>query len=57
MRYIIGIIAGGILLMGDVGGMENDTLNLVYSLKMMVIGAILIYGCYMREKQTRNKTK
>lgn len=57
MRYIIGIIAGGILLIGAVGGMENDTLNLVYSLKMMVIGAILIYGCYMREKQTRNKTK
>lgn len=57
MRYIIGIIAGGILLMGAVGGMENDTLNLVYSLKMMVIRAILIYGCYMREKQTRNKTK
>lgn len=57
MRYIIGIIAGGILLMGAVGGMENDTLNLVYSLKMMAIGAILIYGCYMKEKQTRNKRK
>lgn len=57
MRYIIGIIAGGILLMGAVGGMENDTLNLIYSLKMMAIGAILIYGCYMKEKQTRNKRK
>lgn len=57
MRYVIGIIAGVVLIMGAVGGMENDTLNITYSLKMMVIGVILIYECYMREKQTRNKTK
>ena len=46
MRYVIGIIAGVVLIMGAVGGMENDTLNITYSLKMMVIGVILIYECY-----------
>ena len=40
MRYVIGIIAGVVLIMGAVGGMENDTLNITYSLKMMVIGVI-----------------
>ena len=40
MRYVIGIIAGVVLIMGAVGGMENDTLNITYSLKMMVIGAV-----------------
>ena len=29
MRYVIGIIAGVVLIMGAVGGMENDTLNIV----------------------------
>lgn len=37
MRYIIGIIAGVVLIMGAIGGMENDTLNILYSLKMVVI--------------------
>ena len=32
MRYVIGIIAGVVLIMGAVGGMENDTLNITYSL-------------------------
>ena len=27
MRYVIGIIAGVVLIMGAVGGMENDTLS------------------------------
>lgn len=40
MRYIIGIIAGVVLIMGAIGGMENDTLNILYSLKMVVIGSI-----------------
>ena len=40
MRYVIGIIAGGVLIMGAIGGMENDTLNILYSLKMVVIGSI-----------------
>ena len=48
----IGIIAGVVLIMGAVGGMENDTLNITYSLKMMVIGVILIYECYIiRQKK------
>lgn len=52
MRYVIGIIAGVVLIMGAVGGMENDTLNITYSLKMMVIGVILIYECYIiRQKK------
>ena len=46
MRYVIGIIAG-------VGGMENDTLNITYSLKMMVIGVILIYECYIIRQKKR----
>ena len=40
MRYVIGIIAGVVLIMGAIGGMENDTLNILYSLKMVVIGSI-----------------
>lgn len=53
MRYVIGIIAGVVLIMGAVGGMENDTLNITYSLKMMVIGVILIYECYIiRQKKS-----
>ena len=40
MRYVIGIIAGVVLIMGAIGGMENDTLNVLYSLKMVVIGSI-----------------
>lgn len=55
MRYVIGIIAGVVLIMGAVGGMENDTLNILYSLKMVVIGSILIYGCYMGRKEYRKK--
>ena len=53
MRYVIGIIAGVVLIMGAVGGMENDTLNITYSLKMMVIGVILIYECYMIGQKKR----
>ncbi|WMD15335.1 hypothetical protein RBI15_08065 [Anaerostipes hadrus] len=53
MRYVIGIIAGVVLIMGAVGGMENDTLNITYSLKMMVIGAILIYECYIIGQKKR----
>ena len=30
MRYVIGIIAGVVLIMGAIGGMENDTLNKKY---------------------------
>lgn len=55
MRYIIGISAGVVLIMGAIGGMENDTLNILYSLKMVVIGLILIYGCYMGRKEYRKK--
>ena len=55
MRYVIGIIAGVVLIMGAIGGMENDTLNILYSLKMVVIGSILIYGCYMGRKEYRKK--
>ena len=55
MRYIIGIIAGVVLIMGAIGGMENDTLNILYSLKIVVIGSILIYGCYMGRKEYRKK--
>ena len=40
MRYVIGIIAGVVLIMGAIGGMENDPLNILYSLKMVVIGSI-----------------
>ena len=40
MRSVIGIIAGVVLIMGAIGGMENDTLNILYSLKMVVIGSI-----------------
>ena len=40
MRYVIGIIAGVVLIMGAIGGMKNDTLNLLYSLKKVVIGSI-----------------
>ena len=53
MRYVIGIIAGVVLIMGAVGGMENDTLNITYSLKMMVIGVILIYECYIIGQKKR----
>lgn len=53
MRYTIGIIAGVVLIMGAVGGMENDTLNIIYSLKMMVIGVILIYECYIIGQKKR----
>ena len=53
MRYVIGIIAGVVLIMGAVGGMENDTLNITYSLKMMVIGVILIYECYIIRQKKR----
>ena len=53
MRYVIGIIAGVVLIMGAVGGMENDTLNITYSLKMMVIGEILIYECYIIGQKKR----
>lgn len=53
MRYVIGIVAGVVLIMGAVGGMENDTLNITYSLKMMVIGVILIYECYIIRQKKR----
>ena len=53
MRYVIRIIAGVVLIMGAVGGMENDTLNITYSLKMMVIGVILIYECYIIGQKKR----
>lgn len=53
MRYVIGIIAGVVLIMGAVGGMENDTLNITYSLKMMVIGVILIYEYYIIGQKKR----
>ena len=43
MRYVIGIIARVVLIIGAINGMENDTLNITYNLKMMVIGVILIY--------------
>ncbi len=57
MRYVIGIIAGVVLIMGVVGGMENDTLNITYSLKMMVIGVILIYECYIIGQKKGNLIK
>ena len=41
------------LCLGAVGGMENDTLNITYSLKMMVIGVILIYECYIIGQKKR----
>ena len=53
MRYVIGIIAGVVLIMGAVGGMENDTLNITYSLKMMGNGVILIYECYIISQKKR----
>ena len=53
MRYVIGIIAGVVLIMGAVGGMENDTLNITYSMKMMVIGVILIYEFYIIGQKKR----
>ena len=47
MRYVIGIIAGVVLIMGAIGGMENDTLNILYSLKMVVIDQLLNFNIWM----------
>ena len=53
MRYVIGIIAGVVLIIGAVGGMENDTLNFTYCLKLMVFGLFLFYDCYIIRQKKR----
>lgn len=50
MRYAMGFI-GFFLIMGSVGGMERETLTLMASIKIAIIGMILIYSCYLHTKK------
>ena len=59
MRYVIGIIAGVTPVTNPTSTtmfkslIAAKTRNVIYSLKMMVIGVILIYECYIIRQKKR----